>query len=195
MLGRVWVSIPDLVTYRTVALQHEWCVSVYGLVSGYHRANSLYLDAFEHVYVTGQSASSAPDQNPDFAAVKYDKDGRELWTARYNGLANGSDIAVGISVGADGGIYVAGYSANTNGGTDIVLIKYVELDNIQWQPGGTVLLQFPGTPGVTYRIQASTNLVNWQDIGTSLANTNCIYTFTDTNTASHPHRFYRTVTP
>jgi len=56
-------------------------------------------------------------------------------------------------------------------------------------------LQFFGTPGQSYRIQATGTLTNWTDIGSSIADTNGIYRFEDTNGPAYSNRFYRTVSP
>jgi len=155
------------------------------------------LDSLGNVFVTGQAANTYfwPPPVFDFLTIKYDNDGHELWQKRYNGPANGDDIAIGIAVTPDGGIFVAGTSANTNGGTDITLIKYVELQNIQWLPKGAVLLQFPASPGQSVRFQASTNLITWQDIATVTPSPEGIARYTDTTVSQHPHRFYRLAIP
>src|SRR5262245_38858057 len=162
-----------------------------------HGGNAIALDSFGNVFVAGLASDSYfwPPPSFDFLTIKYDNDGHELWTKRYTGPANGDDIAAGIAVTPDGGIFVAGTSANTNGGTDITLIKYVDLVNIQWLNKGAVLLQFPAPPNQSVRFQASTNLTTWQDIATVLASPEGIARHTDTTVSKHPHRFYRTVTP
>lgn len=49
-----------------------------------------------------------------------------------------------------------------------------------------------GFPGETYAIQASTNLISWDRIGTAIASTNGgAMTFTDNTASLAPHRFYR----
>jgi len=195
-----WIHAVPTIFYRTIALSTDgnrrWQVDV-GPSGTYHRANGIALDGLGNVFVTGQAANSYfwPPPSFDFLTIKYDNDGHELWTKRYNGPANGHDIATSIAVTPDGGIFVAGTSANTNGGTDIVLIKYVDIQNIQWLPKGAVLLQFPASPGQSVRFQASTNLTTWQDIATVSASAEGIARYTDTTFSKYPHRFYRTVTP
>ena len=183
---------------RTVSLNtngtERWHVDL-GPPGMYHSGNGITIDSLGNVYVAGQMPSIDPDQNPDFLIIKYDNDGHGLWTKRYNGPANGSDIAIAIAVTPDGAIFVAGHSANTNGGTDITLIKYVELENIQWLPNGTVLLQFPASPGQSVRFQASTNLTTWQDIATVTTSPDCIARYTDTSVSKYAHRFYRLAVP
>jgi hypothetical protein len=60
--------------------------------------------------------------------------------------------------------------------------------------GVSASIAFTGTPGVTYNIEASTNLPStWTPLGTRTAVTNGTFQFTDTNTAAYPVRFYRAV--
>ncbi|MDB6068429.1 MAG: hypothetical protein JWR26_4637 [Pedosphaera sp.] len=60
---------------------------------------------------------------------------------------------------------------------------------------GNIQIRFAGIPGKTYRIQSSTDLSVWVDIGTVLVDSSGVLSFEDPNTASHSTRFYRTVTP
>jgi hypothetical protein len=48
-----------------------------------------------------------------------------------------------------------------------------------------------GQAGVVYVIQASTDLVNWQELGTAMAAANGSLLFEDSSTSSLPARFYR----
>ena len=204
LTGRVPSAFPTTIHYRTLALRtngtQRWLVD-YSTPGGYYRGNGIALDALGNVFVSGQASSNYLEaefvggHSFDFLTVKYDSDGRELWQKRYNGPANGRDIAIGIAVAPDGGIFVAGQSANTNGGTDITLIKYVDIANIQWLSKGAVLLQFPATPGQSVRFQASTNLITWQDIATVPASPSGIARYTDTTVSKYPHRFYRLAVP
>lgn len=96
-----------------------------------------------------------------------------------------------IAVAPDGAIYVTGYSANTSGGSDITTIKYAALTAIQKESDGSIQLQCFGTPGSNYVVQAATNLLNWADLGSALADTNGLFQFLDTNAPLFPQRFYR----
>jgi|GEM_PF-666646 len=60
---------------------------------------------------------------------------------------------------------------------------------------GHVQLSIWGQPGVTYTVQASTNLVDWVDIGTAQAGPNGEATFEDPAGGTAPRRFYRLVEP
>jgi len=73
----------------------------------------------------------------------------------------------------------------------MVLIKYSPI-TLQRQPNGTVLLQTEGSPGESFEIQASADLLNWLDIGSVVADTNGLMQFDDTNAPNYPARFYLT---
>ena len=70
---------------------------------------------------------------------------------------------------------------------------------IQNVPGGSELvLQFNGTPGSNYVLQVATNLtspINWQIIITNVAEVNGNWSFSVTNSALFPARFYRLTIP
>lgn len=160
---------------------------------GYDYAKAIALDAATNVYVTG--LSPAQGTGLDIATVAYDNDGNELWVKRYDGPVHGDDQGTAIAVDAAGNVYVTGFSANTDGGYDLTTIKYARLETIRVLPNGQVRLQFFGTPGQDYRFQATTNFADWTELGSSLADTNGIYRWEDTNVPLFPQRFYRTVAP
>ncbi len=49
-------------------------------------------------------------------------------------------------------------------------------------------------PGAVYRLQASTNLLNWETLTNFISGTNCL-SYRDPEAALHPMRFYRVVSP
>ncbi len=60
---------------------------------------------------------------------------------------------------------------------------------------GYFQLEFSSTANTGFTIQASINLVNWTNIGSGATDPNGLLTFTDTNAASFPNRFYRVKWP
>jgi hypothetical protein len=57
--------------------------------------------------------------------------------------------------------------------------------------GGLFQLAGTGLAGHTYEIQATTNWVVWETIGTQTPGANGLLGFTDGNTSNYPMRFYR----
>lgn len=94
------------------------------------RASAIALDTFGNVYVTGHSEGSGTSF--DYATIKYDTDGNELWVARYDGPVNGGDIAGAIALDSDNNVYVTGYSVGSETGSDYATIKYDTDGNELW---------------------------------------------------------------
>jgi HYR domain len=102
--------------------------------------NAIAVDLDGNVYVTGRSYTGfvpgtfIPDETTaDYATVKYNSEGDEIWVRRYNGAspANGFDAATAITVDAIGNIYVTGTS-QLNGQFDIATIKYKPNGDVLW---------------------------------------------------------------
>jgi uncharacterized delta-60 repeat protein len=87
-------------------------------------ATSLALDSLGSIYVTG-SVWNGTDN--DYATIKYNPLGNELWVAKYNGPGNSLDKATGIAVDSKGNIYVTGYGIGTATQNDFATIKYLQL--------------------------------------------------------------------
>jgi len=62
-------------------------------------------------------------------------------------------------------------------------------------PGASTTLRIGGMAGNTYLIQASTNLLDWQVVGSSVADTNGVCEFEDLDSASFRGRYYRVIAP
>jgi uncharacterized delta-60 repeat protein len=56
----------------------------------------------------------------------------ERWVHRYNGPGNGDDYAYAAVYGADGNIYVAGYSTGSGTGEDFTVISLTPTDSERW---------------------------------------------------------------
>ena len=94
--------------------------------SGYYLA----VDGSGNVYVTGESYDS--ETHKDFATVKYDASGSEVWVRRYNGPGNGDDVTRAITVDVSGNIYVVGKSPGSGTHYDYATIKYYPNGDTAW---------------------------------------------------------------
>jgi hypothetical protein len=92
--------------------------------------SSITTDAAGNVYVTGTSMGISSWY--DYATVKYDHNGKQLWARRYNGLANHTDRSRAIAVDKVGNVYITGQSDGYAGRADIVTIKYDTNGNKLW---------------------------------------------------------------
>jgi len=84
--------------------------------------SAMAIDAAGNTYVTGSSTGAGSDL--DYATVKYDSCGRQLWVARYNGPANTNDSATALATDRVGNVYVTGFSRDVGTGLDYATIKY-----------------------------------------------------------------------
>jgi uncharacterized delta-60 repeat protein len=104
-----------------------WDARYDGPGSGEDEAYGLALGPAGEVVVVGGSEG-------DFAIVKYDADGGELWARRYDGPDADLDEAVAVVVDPDGNVYVTGPSMGSGAGYDYdyATIKYDASGDHQW---------------------------------------------------------------
>src|SRR5262245_36618347 len=96
------------------------------LANDYDNPAALTVDPNGNVFVTGNSSD-------DFATVKYDAAGTELWVRRYNGPGAGADWATAIAVDASGNSYVSGSSyGNATTLYDFATLSYDPSGTVRW---------------------------------------------------------------
>jgi len=105
-----------------------WVARYNGPDNDYEEAEDLAVDTAGNVYVTGRSKGSGTHY--DFATVKYDPNGNEVWVERYNGPGDDWDVPHAMVVGASGNVYVTGNSIGSGTGSDYATIKYSAADYI-----------------------------------------------------------------
>jgi hypothetical protein len=150
---------------------------------------SVAVDSANNCYVTGYSPGS--NSANDIVTIKYGPNGNQIWLQRYSSPGSGNAAGNAIAVDNNGNVYVTGYDSTAAGGTEIVTIKYSPI-TVQRRSDGTVILQAQGSPGESFDIEASVDLLNWLDLGSVLADTNGLMQFDDTNAPAYPARFYYT---
>ncbi len=83
---------------------------------------ALAVDKSGSVYVTG--ASTGVGTGLDYATVKYDQDGHELWTSRFGLHDSGDDVPGGIAIDRSSRVYVTGYTSTAPGLRDYATVRY-----------------------------------------------------------------------
>ncbi len=97
------------------------------VVNAADEAAGIAVDAAGNVYVTGRSQGTT---GFDYATVKYDSAGNQVWVRRYDN-AGLVDEATGIAVDTAGNISVTGRSQGTTG-FDYATVKYDSAGNQVW---------------------------------------------------------------
>ncbi|MBK9331096.1 MAG: SBBP repeat-containing protein [Ignavibacteria bacterium] len=86
-------------------------------------AFAMDIDNSDNVYITGESDGNGTGD--DYATVKYDSTGNQLWVMRYDYSGQFGDFANSIAVDYNGNVYVTGGSDR-----DILTIKYSDLTGL-----------------------------------------------------------------
>lgn len=96
-------------------------------------ARAIAVDGLGNVYVTGLSLGTGAEDGQDFATIKYDTNGNEIWVSRYNGPANSADVGFDIAVDASQNVYVTGLSdSEPDTNDDYLTIKYSATGSELW---------------------------------------------------------------
>jgi hypothetical protein len=98
-------------------------------------ASAVAVDDLGNAYVTGYS-EAVDGESDDYVTVKYDPEGGQLWTARYNGSGNYFDGAWAIATDGSGNVYVTGQASGSETSYDYATIKYVQYDAIRGDANG-----------------------------------------------------------
>ncbi len=107
-----------------------WASRYDGTGSNEDRAYAIVVDNSDNVYVTGSSRSTQFAGSEDYATLKYNNAGTQVWVTRYNGTGNSEDRAYAIVVDNSDNVYVTGTSMNGSllGSEDYLSIKYSSTD-------------------------------------------------------------------
>lgn len=106
-----------------------WVARFDGPAHDFDYAAGLAVDGTGNVYVTGHSEGDGTGY--DFATVKYDPDGNELWVARHDGPDHGPDQAMALSLDSGGNPLVTGFITVT-GDIAMATVKYDLDGNPVW---------------------------------------------------------------
>jgi hypothetical protein len=90
---------------------------------------AIAVDGCGNVHVTGSAGQGS--NLADYATLKYDADGNELWAVHYD-QSGGDDRAAGLALDGAGNVYVTGSSRTSDGGVSAATIKYGPDGTEQW---------------------------------------------------------------
>jgi hypothetical protein len=93
-------------------------------------AGFVAVDDSGNVCVAGASLGTGTGY--DYATVKYDPSGNEVWAERYNGYGTGTDVPGGLVRDDSGYVYVTGASIEMASGSDYATIKYDSSGRLFW---------------------------------------------------------------
>lgn len=124
----IFILLP---TFCFAQVAREWEAIFSGPGNGEDIARSVAVDVFGNVYVTGQSQGAGTGL--DYATIKYDAAGVQLWAVRYNGPGNGEDAARALVIDDAGNVYVTGRSIGIGTSFDFATIKYDNNGNFIWE--------------------------------------------------------------
>jgi len=107
-----------------------WVKTYNGPGNGYDLARSIVVDKAGNAYVTGSSRGGGHEE--DFATIKYDPDGKELWVRRYDGPKHKEDRATALALDGSGCLFVTGKSTGPENELDFATIKYNSRGGLLW---------------------------------------------------------------
>lgn len=121
-------NLEDAADYATVKYNangvQQWAARYNGPGNSTDVPLAIAVDASQNVYITGYSAAAPNETNYDYATIKYNSSGQQLWLSRYNGPGNDHDQANGLALDKDANVYVTGRSMGAGTGFDFATIKY-----------------------------------------------------------------------
>jgi len=132
--------------------------AVYDRTGGSDQSNDVTVDGNNDVIVTGTVWNGI---NFDIHTIKYcgatgsvscggRTGGEVLWEQTFNGAANGTDAGTVIGVDQNNDVYVGGYSQNSSGKEDYLLLKYPSSGGAPvWQTRYSGPAGYPGTNKIT----------------------------------------------
>lgn len=120
------------VKYSAASGDSLWTARYNGPASGRDIARAIIARSATELYVSGSSMDTLGRY--DYLTIRYNAaTGDTVWTARYNGSANGDDQALAMGLQSGTRVYVTGRSVATGSFADIVTVRYNQANgNIAW---------------------------------------------------------------
>jgi hypothetical protein len=90
----------------------------------------MVLDDFGNIYVAGRSAGQGTGS--DYAVIKYDADGNQLWVERFDGPAHSEDWVFAMTLDMESNVYLTGRTIGEGTSYDYTTVKYDPDGNELW---------------------------------------------------------------
>jgi hypothetical protein len=122
----------ETIKYNAATGDTIWTRRYDGPSKGFDIARAVVARSSSELYVTGSSMDTLGRY--DYLTIRYNgTTGDTIWTARYNGSANGDDQALAIGLQSNSRVYVTGRSVNAGSYSDIVTCRYNQSNgNLSW---------------------------------------------------------------
>ena len=171
----------------TPAQVYETWVSHYdGPVSNdYDAGRALAVDDSGYIYVTGESWNGF---DYDYATVKYNPNGNEVWSRRYSRNSVTDDYSRLIAVDDSGNVFVSGYSFDFPALEIVMLtVKYSPTGNLLWAKTYVSPLTSDDYPGAEVRGLVVDHAGNAYITGSTYDSTGFGYLYTATTIKYAPN--------
>ncbi len=128
-------NLQENIDYRTIkydaAGNELWTAKYHGPVHGTDEPVAIHVDALGNVYTSGSSEGDGTGW--DYATVKYDSAGNQVWATRYEGSAYGTGTKASDMVGDSlGNVYVTGSSDTVSSSRDYTTVKIDPNGDVLW---------------------------------------------------------------
>lgn len=124
-------TLNDYVTIKySSSGQQLWLATYNGPLNNSDIPAMIVLDNNGNTYVTGRSPGNGT--SIDYATIKYDQQGNQLWAARYNGPENNYDMPNSVAVDQAGNVYVTGKEVTFGAIYDYTTVKYNSAGTELW---------------------------------------------------------------
>src|ERR1051325_2349327 len=107
-----------------------WTARYNGTGNSYDEAKAIAVDNAGNVYVAGTSFGLGTSN--DYATVKYDSAGQQVWVALYNDFNTPDQQLNGMTIDGSGNVYVTGGSGSNSVPSVCTTIKYNSAGQEQW---------------------------------------------------------------
>ncbi len=125
--GTSWPSSDCATVKYSPSGAELWAARYQGTGQGQNEARGVAVDESGNVYVACTIEVNKELNDFDYATIKYDTEGNEIWVVRYNEGEDSKDQAVALGIDGTGNIHVTGTS-----GKGIATIAYDSSGNELW---------------------------------------------------------------